>query len=433
MSDVRNAFAKAGLGSLANMFVGLLRNKIIAIYLGPIGLGQLALLQQIQATAIPLSTLGGDAPLVQGLSSTPDSEKSAFLSSALFALIISWTTACILFLFGGTYLAKTVLIEGGISADLAFRTLSLAILASSVSSFFCGILTTVGAVGTLQKSQLSGAVAGLLFAIPAGFAWQHSQDKAIIALYLAVAPLVTAITAAVFVSLNSSGRSLLETSRIAIIKFKYLRKLVSFGVITIITGTATTGSWLLIRRDILNIFGTTELGHFSAVTTLSGVALSLVGTALGSFYLPKFAAAEGESRKVLLISVLKLISPVALAAFAILQIFAYLVVKILFSEEFLPMVPLLRWWALGDLARTVSYAFSYALLAKAHLRFMLATEVIFSAMLCGGIWAAIRLTGDITSAGIAYFAVYFAYLIAVLQFAKYKNYFSLDRSRGHNS
>ena len=421
MRDTFRAFFKAGIGSTANMAVSLARTKILAFYLGPQGMGLVSLLQQFQATLQPIVTLGGDAPLVQGLASRAGSERSAFLASAFIGLLSSWGVCLIAILLGGDWIGSLLLSPAENFNTQMISFMAIPLIAMAISSFLMALLTTVGAVGSLQKGQLAGSIGGLLAAIPVGLTWKLGNLSGLI-FYLTATPLISILAALWYIRRISTASELLANLRLSLFKFNHLRRFLAFGGVTVVTGIATTGSWLLIRREVAHSAGLETLGYFSATVVLSGLALSILLTSLFSFYLPRFTAADPIERKKLLKSVLFIVTPIAACVFLVLQLSPSFIIKLLFTEKFLPMLPLLQIWAAGDFVRTIAVVFGIPIFAGAHLRFLFFSEMIFSGLLLTLILFQLKHNGNIIRVGEIYFLVYTIYLFVVALFCKAKNY-----------
>jgi O-antigen/teichoic acid export membrane protein len=410
MNDLLKGIAKAGVGSGVNLAISLARNKVLSVNLGPQGMGTLSLLQQLVATATPIATLGGDTPIVQGLASREGSQKAAFFSSALFAMTIAWTlcSAALLIgpLLGG---AEFALADVPGNRAIVLMLLILPVLGTAVSSVLTSCLAALGAVGSLQKSQMLGNCAGLLAAMPLGGLWALGRTEWL-PIYMLIAPIFCIIGSIFYMTRLESALQLFAYVNRSAINAEHIRSFLRFGGVTIITGFVTTGTWLYIRRFVADEFGLRELGFLAATINLSGLALSVFGTTLSSFYLPRFAAASAPERKRLLKVMLLIVSAAAGIVLAILQTAPDFIVRTLFSKEFLPIVPLLKWWALGDFFRSISYVFAIPMFAGAHLRLLFFTELIFSALLIGGTYTLSKIGQDISKLGILYTAIYFLYL-----------------------
>lgn len=422
MRDLLKGVAKAGIGSGINLAISLAKNKALSVSLGPQGMGTLSLLQQLVATAAPITTLGGDTPLVQGLAARDGSQKAAFFASALFSLTITWSV-CSAALLVLPHLIGTDFILPDVSGNrkVILMLLTLPILGTALSSVLTSCLAALGAVGSLQKAQLVGNCAGLLAALPLGGLWALGHNEWL-PFYMLTAPLFCITGAIYYLTRLDSARQLFSGINRSAIQANQIRSFLRFGGVTIITSFVATGTWLYIRRSVADDFGLKELGFLTATINLSGLALSVFSTALSSFYLPRFAAASGPERRKLLRVMFSIVLVAAACVLAILQLVPQLIVRTLFSKEFLPILPLLKWWAIGDFFRSISWVFAIPIFAGAHLKFLFISELFFCGLLIGGAWAALRLIHNLERLGTIYFAVYFLYLIVTICHSKYSKY-----------
>jgi O-antigen/teichoic acid export membrane protein len=421
MKEVLSLFLRASAGTGLNMFIGLIRNKIIASYLGPSGLGLISMLQQLQATLMPVATLGGDAPLVQGLACRSNSKRSSFLVAATTALMCSWLCCgVVLFLFGES-LGQLIVNDTSLIQPRLVSLMSIPILSSAISSFLIAILTSIGAVSAVQFAQIIGNLVGLCTAIPMVAYWQSGGGIPVV-LFLTSIPIASILFSAISISRRPAAAALISAFRLSAFQWDELRSFLEFGSVTVLTGLITTSTWLFIRREILLQLGEESLGLFTATVSLSGLSLSLLSTALMSFYLPRFSAVDAGKKRELLRSVFFIVLIVAILFFVALQICSEQFIRILFSEKFLPMTSLLRWWVGGDTLRSISYVFAIPVFSGRHLRFALFSEVIFSVGLLVGSYFAINISGNLVSLGYVYCITYCCYLLTTWIFAKSNDY-----------
>lgn len=421
MSQILRMFLTAGAGTAASMLIGLLRTKIMAFYLGPSGLGAVSMLQQFQATLMPLATLGGEVPLVQGLTSRPELERSKFLSTSAIVLLGSWLIYTFIFVVWGTAIGRFVFSNESQIEPWLVQIMVIPIILSAISAFFLAVLTSAGAVRAVQIAQVTGNLMGLVTSIPLVLNWNTDRELFLI-VFLASIPIASVVLALWFLRKISDVVSVWSILKFSNFSMGSLASYLSFGSVTIITGFVTTASWLQIRREISQNLGADSLGLFSAVVSLSGIPLALLSTALMSFYLPRFSACQRENQRGLLRSVLLIVVIVSGLFFAFMELFPELIVETLFSAKFFPMIPLFKWWIAGDALRSISYVFAIPIFARKHLKFIFVSEVIFASGLLIGSRLALISSQNLVSLGYVYFATYLLYLITTWIFSRLKGY-----------
>lgn len=153
-----------------------------------------------------------------------------------------------------------------------------------------------------------------------------------------------------------------------------------YAMMSIVSAVAAPTTTMLVRDHLSRSLGLDAAGYWQAAWYISSVYLTVVTTTLALYYLPKLSATtdKHQVRTELKGGYLIIMPVVALMA---LSIYAgrELVVKVLFTEAFTPMLPLFAWMLAGDVVKLASWLFSYLMLAKAMTRAFIGTEVVFSA------------------------------------------------------
>ena len=156
--------------------------------------------------------------------------------------------------------------------------------------------------------------------------------------------------------------------------------LLGFTLMGFISGFAAPAMQLLVRDRIISKFSVADAGCWQAVTRISDFYLAFITTVLGVYYLPRLSEinSKEELRKEI-IKGYKIIMPVVGALALLIYIFKVWVVRILFTEEFLPMLPLFKFQLLGDFLKIGSWLLGFIMLSKALTKTFIVSELIFSA------------------------------------------------------
>ena len=81
MINILKAFFKSGLGSIGNIIFGIISTKIFALYTGTEGLGILSILRQFRQTGYSISSISGDAAIVQGVARFNNKKRIEYIQS----------------------------------------------------------------------------------------------------------------------------------------------------------------------------------------------------------------------------------------------------------------------------------------------------------------------------------------------------------------
>jgi antigen flippase len=99
------------------------------------------------------------------------------------------------------------------------------------------------------------------------------------------------------------------------------------------------------------------------------------------------------------------------------MIFAPLLMKILYSSEFLPSAALLPWFVLGIFFKVISWPMGFILVAKGEVRWFAISETVFNALQVGASVVLLRMFG-LAGISYAFMLTYFLYVIALLPLTK---------------
>ena len=159
---------------------------------------------------------------------------------------------------------------------------------------------------------------------------------------------------------------------------------------------------------------TADAGNWQACTRISDYYLNFICTVLGMYYMPKLASIKQSAvlKKEVWLGIVRVVPVVALISFSV-WLSRELVMKLLLTEEFRPMLPLLKWQLVFDVIKIASWMLAYLMWAKAMRNTFVITEIIFAITYGIFSWIFINNFGMI-GAIYAFGANYTLYLITML-------------------
>lgn len=354
-----------GLGIL----VGLVRTKLVALILGPAGMGLASLLNTAvnflsQSTGLGLS-FGAVRHLAEVAAAGDQGRLRRFvltvrswsIAAALLGAVacVAASPALSLWLFG--------------SAGHAFDIMALA-PAVGMGALTVGetaLLTGTRRLKRLASVQVAMALASLLVAVPVYLA---IGIKGVIPVILLVALANLVITA------GASRRMFPFTFRGAWASLADGSTMVRLGVAYTLSGVFGTGAEMMIRSYINTDADLAAVGLYNAGYMITVTYAEMVFSALGADFLPRLSAVNTDAgavsravnREVEVL--LLLVSPLLTALMAVLP----WVFPLLFSSKFTPVVPMVQVAVLSVYARAVLLPVTIITLAKGHSRAFLVTE-----------------------------------------------------------
>lgn len=395
-----------GGASAVNIVIGLVRSKVLAVMLGPAGVGLTSLFTGLLGTASTLATMGlgpvGTRQIAEAYSKE-DAHTVMVARRALFlgTLALSVAGGLVVWAFR-SFLAVHAL--GNASYAGAVGWLSVGVALSVASASQSALIQGMRRIGDIARLNVLGSAVST--AIGIAFLWWWG--KAGIIPYVLAVPLASFVFGHVYVSRlpkpATDPATLVELSQ----EWKMLFRL---GVAMVGAGIVGQLAQLWIRIDVAKVLGTPSLGQYQAAWTISMQYVTFVLAAMGTDYYPRLTGvAHDRQAACRLVNeqteiALLLSAPVFIAMISA----APLVIHLLYAKSFAPAVEILRWQVLGDVLKVASWPLGFLILAQGDGKTFFLSETGFWIVAAGLIVGLTPILG-LRIGGIAYFVAYALYL-----------------------
>jgi PST family polysaccharide transporter len=165
--------------------------------------------------------------------------------------------------------------------------------------------------------------------------------------------------------------------------------------------------------------GLAEVGIFSVGWFLSMRFLSIIITSFGTYYLPTLSRSSGNQAKALVINdmqraVIMGMTPLIVMAVALKP----LIVRLLYSDQFLPAIHLVRWMLIADFIRFSGWVLGMLLLVDTRLKVFLWKDIFLKLFLFACASVSVRVYASIEYIGVGYLLMSLMNLIYLLWFVK---------------
>jgi O-antigen/teichoic acid export membrane protein len=368
MREILRAGIKTGSGTLAVIFFGVLSTKIMALVLGPAGMGLFSLLSSMQSMMVTLGSLGGQEALVQGLSSRDGRERDVYMVTTFWLVLLgAAATAGSLIVFAPSIALRMIGQDGPQIVSLV-RWLALPVCLSIGYSFFNAVLNGFRSIGTMAVAQAAAAAVGLLLAYPVASWAQSGFPSAFVALMTARAAisgsivLLIAWRAGWLAPLSDHLRSGLDPAAV--------RHFFSIAGTTLVAGLVHSSMTLAVRALVVKSpAGLAGAGIFDVAWTLSSTYVMLILSSFGTYYFPTLAGTKDpQARNTLIRQLMRLqvllMVPLVVAVVALKP----LMIQALYSDKFLESLHIIRWMLIGDYIKVASFVLTMPLLAYADMK-----------------------------------------------------------------
>ena len=355
-----------------NILVSLVRNKIVAMLLGPEGMG-LASLFQTTVNFISQSTnLGVSFSAVRNVSELFDTGDEARIAHFI-KVVRAWSlltglVGMLLCILIGPMLSNLTFSWG--NHTLHFVLLSPLVALLAVTGGETAILKGARQLKSLAVIQVYGMLSALVIAIPIYYFFGQSGIVPVMVLMGLTMLLLTIQRSYRLYSLHLTGAKGILGEGMGMVRL---------GVAFTLAGVLGSGAEFIIRTYLNNVADLKTVGLYNTGYILTMTYAGLVFSAMETDFFPRLSAVNSQWQncndiinKQIEVSLL-LISPMLVAA----QFAIPFVIPILFTTKFMPVVDMVRILLLAIYLRAIKLPISYLPLAKGDSLSYLFLEAVY--------------------------------------------------------
>jgi O-antigen/teichoic acid export membrane protein len=404
MRQLLSAATKTISGTLATLFSAAVCLKVLALSVGPEGVGLFSLLRQFQNTASLAGSFGGQTGLVQGLSASSDADRKAYLGTATRFFIIStfllW--ACLV-LFASPI--ASVLGIADVGGAALVRLLSLPVVLGACVAYFLGVLNGHRAIGAFAWLQILVGFGLAVGSFPAARMYRAGNRSGLV--WLLAGSLLLGV---LFGWWQTARRGLLHGA-LAGFDRRMASQFAAVSGTTLLTSLFATAAGVAVRSMTIHALGLPAGGIIDVAWTLSMVYVMLVLSSLNTYYLPVLSGTRDAAAQAIHVrQTLRFSFAAILPLVTAVIVLKPFIVKLLYSAGFLPALVIVRWMFIGDYLKVASWVLAMPMIANARMRAFFWAELFANLLLVTLTGWAVLVRKDLESAGIAFVIVYVVYL-----------------------
>ena len=405
-----------------NIIIAIVRSKIVAVLLGPAGMGIMGLLTSTTGLVQSLTNFGLGTSAVRDISAANESNDFNRISkiTTVFRRLV-WITG----LLGTT---STLLLSPWLSEltfgnkeyTIAFMWLSASLLLNQLASGQNVILQGTRQLKYLAKANLLGSLIGLLISAPLYYI--KGIDGIVPAIIITS---ITSFLVAWYFGDKVKIANVKVTRQETIFEGKGMLKM---GFMLSLSSLITVGASYIVRIYISNTGGLGDVGLYNAGFAIIGTYVGLIFAAMSTDYYPRLSGVAHDNQKATnLINQQAEIAILILGPIlALFLIFINWGVILLYSVKFVPVNGFIQWAALGMYFKAASWCIAFVFLAKGVSKLFFWNELITNAYLLLFNVLGYKYFG-LTGMGISFLISYILYLIQVYVIVKYKYEFSFNK------
>jgi antigen flippase len=426
--EILTSSALIGGSQVANIVIGIVRIKAIAMLLGPAGFGLFGLYGSIQNLTQSIAGMGINSSGVRQIAEAAGSDDKARIAQTAAVLR---RTAIILGLLGAALLLAfsrqiSQLTFGSTEHTAAVSLLSIAVFFGLVSGGQGALIQGMRRIADLAKMNVLGAFFGLCAGIPLVYFFGQKG---------VVPSLVVVAAMSMLTSWWYSRKIDTQPAHVTLSQVRQeASALLKLGSAFMASGLMTMGVAYAVRIMVLRRVGFEATGLYQSAWTLGGLYVSFILGAMGANFYPRLTASihnHPEANRLVneqtLIGLL-LAGPGVLATLT----FAPLVIMLFYSAKFGASVELLRWICLGAALQVVTWPMGFIIVAKGNQKLFFLAEFSWTVVAIALAWLCLRWFG-LNGAGIAFFGSYVFHLFLIYPISRWMTGFRWSRENAQKT
>lgn len=406
--QILRSAALIGGSSVVNIAFGIIRTKVIAVLLGPSGIGIMSLYSSIADLTQSIAGVGVHGSGVRQIAETThlgDTDRTVLTATALrrLSFILGFVGAALLLL-----LAQPIssLSFGSPQQSIGVSLLSLAVFFRSISA---GQTALLQGMRRIKDIAMISMLAAFLSTVVSILLIYFLQAQGIVLSLISTAAISTLL------SWIYSRRVFLGARRIPMRDtWSVMVDLLKLGAAFVASSLLTIGAAYAIRIILLHHWGLEAAGLYQAAWTLGGMYVGFILQSMSTDFYPRLSAIAADNAECnrlvneqAHVSML-LAGPGIMATLTL----APLVMTVFYSSAFQAASDLVRWVCLGMMLRVIAWPMGFIVLAKNAQRFFIWTEVAAAVVHVGLAWLLSLLFG-LVGAGAAFCGLYIWHSILI--------------------
>lgn len=406
-----NVLVKVASLNSVSVFVkiiaGFMTSKFIAIFIGPEGLALVGNLRNFVSSAQTFSILGLYNGTVKYVAEFKNNKRelSKVLSTVYYIGFIA-TFMVSVFCY---YFSKPInaYIFENYNYEYVIKIFALVLPFYALNMLAFSVMNGFSKFKFLIVFNIFGQVLGATITI--FLIWQNKIDGALIAVVIAESLLFLITLVGIL-----NRQNFISLIRVSQFSTNLAKKLSSYSGMALFSAIVLPLIALYIRTYLIETHGLRDAGIWEAMNRISKYYLMFISSLMALYILPRFSEIDNiKDFRAEVFNFYKTIMPVFGLILIIIYLLRHFIVKILFTNEFLPVADLFLWQLLGDFVKVLSIVVAYQFLAKRMFWHYIITEAFFVIILYLTSIYFIDIYG-VKGANIAHFVTYVVYFIVIL-------------------
>ncbi len=355
--QIAKGTAVFGGSQIITILSNTVKGKFTAVFLSDFGMGVSSLLNSALMPIQQLFSFGLPTSGVKEIASATDAEAKAHTAIALRRVLYILGIMGMVFMIMFSPMLSTATF-GNRDYTLWFVFMSFALLFFVLTAGENSILQGFRRLKALAVCNIVGALCGLLISVP--LYYFYGTDGIVPSM------IVLSLTTFCFARYSTCKIQILPVRQSWSVTWSRGKVMLLLGGILMISSVIGAMTTYLLNTFIRSYGTISDVGLFQAANAISLQCTSMVFTAMATDYYPHLSSVINKKSEMLRLIeqqgeiVLLVIAPIT----ALLIVFSPLIVRVLLTQQFDTIVPLLRLIALSLMGRAFCFPLDYVCLSK---------------------------------------------------------------------
>lgn len=356
---------------MLTMLTNIVKGKFVALILSEYGMGLSALMQSALNPMQQLFSMGLPSSVVKDIAAEQDAMQRAAVVKAFRRVLLLLAVLGMLTMFIGAS-AFSMGTFGNTDYTSWFVAMSVALFFFILAGGETAVLQGCRRLKEYAVCNIAAALCGLLIGVPLYYFYGVGG----IVPSMVILSFSMFLTARIFtrrIGLPAVVQSLGESVRLS-------RGMLLLGFAMMLSGLTGALTLYLINTFIRKNGGVSDVGLYQAACSITLQATALVFTAMAADYYPHLSSlTERKSDLLRLVrSEAEVVVCVMAPVISLLIVLSPVVVEVLLTTKFNPIVPLIRLIALSFWGRALCFPLDYVCMARGDRRFFFWTQGVWS-------------------------------------------------------
>ena len=406
-TEMVKVFSFTSVATMVRMLTGLISVKMVAVIVGPSGVALIGQLHNFSYICLNLATGGISTGITKYISEHKNAHSDIikqYISSAFRITLYCSLLLGICLIAFHRLISKWVLLSP--QYGYVFVVFGVTILLFALNVLLLSIINGYKEYKRYVKINIANSICSLTFTVVLVYFFGLKGALISVVTFQSVMLFVTFLMVRKLPWLKKEY--FLSKLQNPIVK-KYLRYSLMFLVNTAVIPL----SQLILRGYVISEISDVHAGWWEAMNRLSGMYSSVITMSFSVYFLPRLSelTTRIELRQEIF-KTYKILIPILIIGFTAIYFSRFLIIRLVFTQEFLPMENLFIWQLSGDLFAIVSWVFAYLMLAKSMTKAYIITVILNSALFVGLAFLLMKSNG-IVGITQAFFITYILYAIVL--------------------